>query len=113
MQAEAILETDLYTRDGIKEIRRQEARYRRMVEATLDSMVVSDLEGRILEANEIAHELYGYEPGEFIWTGGNCHVYLNHLEQAEEQLSRDPRKSPPADVRAVRFSGWRSVPRFF
>lgn len=30
------------------------------------------------------------EPGEFIWTGGDCHLYLNHLEQADEQLRRAP-----------------------
>ena len=29
-------------------------------------------------------------PGEFIWTGGDCHLYLNHLEQARLQLARDP-----------------------
>ena len=32
--------------------------------------------------------------GEFIWTGGDCHLYLNHLEQVRLQLSREPR-SPP------------------
>jgi thymidylate synthase len=32
--------------------------------------------------------------GEFIWTGGDCHLYLNHLEQAEMQLQRAPRAIP-------------------
>ena len=30
------------------------------------------------------------EPGELIWTGGDCHLYLNHLEQAQLQLGRQP-----------------------
>ncbi len=34
------------------------------------------------------------EPGEFVWTGGDTHLYLNHLEQAQEQLSRTPRALP-------------------
>lgn len=33
-------------------------------------------------------------PGELIWVGGDIHLYLNHLEQAREQLTREPRPFP-------------------
>jgi thymidylate synthase len=36
----------------------------------------------------------GLRPGEFIWTGGDVHLYLNHIEQAREQLTRIPREPP-------------------
>jgi thymidylate synthase len=36
----------------------------------------------------------GLEAHEFIWTGGDTHIYLNHLEQVEKQLAREPRKLP-------------------
>ncbi len=55
-------------------------------------------------------QVCGLEPGDFVWTGGDCHLYLNHLEQAREQLSRAPRPLPslklnPAvtDILAFRF----------
>jgi thymidylate synthase len=32
--------------------------------------------------------------GEFIWTGGDCHLYLNHLEQVDLQLTREPLTLP-------------------
>ena len=36
----------------------------------------------------------GLEVGDFVWTGGDCHLYANHLEQAELQLSRAPLPLP-------------------
>jgi thymidylate synthase len=39
-------------------------------------------------------EQTGYEPGEFIWQGGDVHLYLNHAELIEEQLSRTPMGQP-------------------
>lgn len=36
----------------------------------------------------------GLKVGDFIWTGGDCHLYLNHLEQTEQQLSREPLALP-------------------
>ncbi|MEN7344159.1 MAG: thymidylate synthase [Pseudomonadota bacterium] len=41
----------------------------------------------------IAREV-GLDVGDFIWTGGDCHLYSNHLEQADLQLTRDPRPLP-------------------
>jgi thymidylate synthase len=37
--------------------------------------------------------------GDFVWTGGNCHIYDNHREQIEEQLSRDPFPYPSLHLR--------------
>jgi thymidylate synthase len=41
----------------------------------------------------------GLAVGEFIWTGGDCHLYRNHLEQADEQLKRDPLPLPRLAIR--------------
>ncbi|MEO0971632.1 MAG: thymidylate synthase [Pseudomonadota bacterium] len=50
------------------------------------------------------------EPAEFIWTGGDCHIYLNHLEQVNTQLAREPFAPPrlvlkrkPASIFEYRF----------
>ncbi|HAT7074140.1 TPA: thymidylate synthase [Legionella pneumophila] len=36
---------------------------------------------------------------EFIWTGGDCHLYLNHLEQAQIQLTREPLPLPSLTIK--------------
>ncbi|WP_208710029.1 thymidylate synthase [Sinomonas sp. R1AF57] len=36
----------------------------------------------------------GMDVGEFVWTGGDCHIYENHLEQVDQQLCREPREAP-------------------
>jgi thymidylate synthase len=40
----------------------------------------------------------GLEVGDFIWTGGDCHIYDNHLEQVTEQLTREPFPLPTLSV---------------
>ena len=39
------------------------------------------------------------QPGEFIWSGGDCHIYNNHFEQVEEQLSRKPFATPELEIK--------------
>ena len=39
------------------------------------------------------------QPGDFVWTGGDCHLYLNHLEQADLQLAREPLPLPELHLR--------------
>jgi thymidylate synthase len=52
----------------------------------------------------------GLAPGEFVWTGGDCHIYLNQLDGVREQLRREPRPLPrlllkrkPASILEYRF----------
>ena len=40
----------------------------------------------------------GLKVGDFIWTGGDAHLYLNHLEQVEEQLAREPLPLPTLSI---------------
>lgn len=43
-------------------------------------------------------QVSGLQPGEFIWTGGDTHLYSNHMEQAKLQLSRDFRPLPSMEI---------------
>ena len=56
------------------------------------------------------------EPGELIWTGGDCHLYLNHIEQADLQLARTPFALPrllirrrPASIFEYRYDDFELV----
>jgi thymidylate synthase len=44
-------------------------------------------------------EQTGLQVGEFIWTGGDCHLYSNHMEQVREQLSRTPYALPTLAIK--------------
>jgi thymidylate synthase len=46
----------------------------------------------------------GLEVGDFIWTGGDCHIYDNHLEQVAEQLTREPYPAPKLRIVTPRES---------
>ena len=51
-------------------------------------------------------QVCGLRPGEFVHTLGDAHLYLNHLEQADEQLARTPRLLPAMRLNpAVRSLG--------
>ena len=61
-------------------------------------------------------QVCGLQPGEFIWTGGDCHLYANHLEQADLQLTREPLPLPTMklnpevkDLFAFRFEDFELV----
>lgn len=41
----------------------------------------------------------GYTPGEFIWTGGDIHIYHNHFDQVKQQLGRRPYPFPKMNIR--------------
>jgi thymidylate synthase len=54
--------------------------------------------------------------GDLVWTGGDCHLYLNHLEQADTQLARTPQPLPtlallrrPADVAGYRYEDFQVI----
>lgn len=55
-------------------------------------------------------QLLDLKVGDFIWTGGDCHIYQNHMDQVKEQITRQPKKGPTLqmpefeDLREIRFT---------
>ena len=43
-------------------------------------------------------QICGLELGDFVWTGGDCHIYSNHMDQVKQQLERTPMKGPTLDM---------------
>ncbi|MES2684132.1 MAG: thymidylate synthase [Pseudomonadota bacterium] len=43
-------------------------------------------------------QVCGLKLGDFVWTGGDCHLYSNHFEQAQTQLARTPGKLPTMQI---------------
>ena len=60
------------------------------------NIVVTRQRGWRAEGASVAHDL---DVGDFIWTGGDCHIYANHAAQVDEQLSRTPFPYPTLHIR--------------
>lgn len=63
--------------------------------------VLLGLPFNIAGASMLTHMLAqqtGLEPGELVWTGGDVHLYGNHVEQAELQMTREPRPFPTLSI---------------
>lgn len=43
-------------------------------------------------------QLLGLKVGDFVWAGGDCHIYSNHIEQVKQQISREPRALPQLEM---------------
>ena len=43
-------------------------------------------------------QLLNLKVGDFVWTGGDCHIYSNHMEQVQEQITREPRPGPTLEM---------------
>jgi thymidylate synthase len=45
-------------------------------------------------------QLLNLKVGDFVWAGGDCHIYQNHMEQVQEQITREPRPGPTLEMPA-------------
>ena len=43
-------------------------------------------------------QITNLEVGDFVWTGGDCHIYQNHMEQVKEQIQREPKSLPTLEM---------------
>ncbi len=52
----------------------------------------------------IISNIVGMLPGDFIWSGGDCHIYNNHVEQVKQQLTREPKTFPNLKILKTLYS---------
>lgn len=43
-------------------------------------------------------QILNLKVGDFVWTGGDCHIYQNHMDQVKEQIKREPRPGPTLEM---------------
>ena len=55
----------------------------------------------------ILAKVTGYTPGTFTWFGGDVHIYENHLDQVNEQLTRNPLPLPTLALNPIITKGYR------
>jgi thymidylate synthase len=46
----------------------------------------------------IMAQLLNMKPGDFVWTGGDSHIYKNHFDQVKEQIKRAPKPAPTISI---------------
>ena len=44
------------------------------------------------------HNCWDLKVGDFIWTGGDCHIYQNHFDQVKQQIIRTPQAGPTLEI---------------
>ncbi|WP_405088740.1 GAF domain-containing protein [Microbispora sp. NBC_01389] len=88
-----------------RRLRAQQAQYRAVFEATGDGLVISDLDGRLVEANPAFHRMHAYSPGELAGTHPEAWTHPADLTIVTEFLSALPHTGAAIRVRHIRKDG--------
>src|SRR3546814_18088754 len=69
------------------------------MQKTSYEMRIRDWSSDVCSSDLLVAQQCDLEVGDFVWTGGDCHLYSNHLEQVALQLSREPRPYPSLNIK--------------